>query len=420
MKFFLTKSKYKGRVLFVGQMYYHSWYLSRELRKLGWKADVLNFDGNENSQMYYHGEDFRFRYDGERDKGYELAFFFKSLFGLGSNEFYPFLGYQLAFFFKSLFIYDIFHFSNAHAMIFGNYIHVTFAKYFGEYSEIKLLKKLGKRIVYSNNSCLDGVSQTSFSQWEPGHICDACIWKNHPEVCSDSRNLAWGKIRNELADYQITWGGNRIDYNDDPHVHDVPEFYCMDKTFLNPDLTIPKEYLLPYPDITVKIYHAVGNFESRTEGEEYKNDKDTHLIIPVINKLKSEGYPVEMIFFTDIPNKKIRYYQVQADIVVDMLTAGWFGANIREAMMLGKPCVCFIRPEWLKSLRKEMPEYADELPVISATPDTVYSVLKDLIEHPERRQDIGRRSREFAVKWHSAEAGAKRLDRIYSDLLMHD
>jgi len=68
-------------------------------------------------------------------------------------------------------------------------------------------------------------------------------------------------------------------------------------------------------------------------------------------------------------------------------------------------------------MRREIPEYVDELPVISATPENIYEVLKDLVEHPEKRREIGRRSREFAVKWHSAEAGARRMDQIYSDLL---
>ena len=85
--------------------------------------------------------------------------------------------------------------------------------------------------------------------------------------------------------------------------------------------------------------------------------------------------------------------------------------------MMGKPAVCFLRPEWLESMRREIPEYVDELPVVSATSRTVHAVLEDLIEHPEKRRQIGRRSREFAVKWHSAEAGARRLEQIYSGLL---
>lgn len=385
---------FKGRVLYVGQAYYNAWYLSRALRKLGWKADVLNWDPNEHNQMYYHGEDFKF-----------------------SNRGKPDLLRQLKFYGKSLFEYDIFHFSNAHSMKFGGYIHYAFTKLFSEYSEVKLMKKMGKKIVYSNNSCLDGVSQSSFRTWGPEPVCDICCWRDVPAVCSDRRNLAWGKVRNSLANYQITLGGNRIDYNDDPRVHEVPEFYCLDAQVWDPDLLIPTNYRLPFSEDTVKIYHAVGNFESRTAMATNRNIKCTHIYIPIIERLKAEGYKVEIIFFQDVPNKKLRYYQAQADIVVDMLTFGFFGANVREAMMLGKPAVCFLRPEWLQSMRQEIPEYVDELPVISATPDTVYEVLKDLIEHPEKREEIGRRSRRFAVKWHSAEAGARRFDQIYSELL---
>lgn len=61
----------------------------------------------------------------------------------------------------------------------------------------------------------------------------------------------------------------------------------------------------------------------------------------------------------------------------------------------------------------------DELPVISATPETIHDVLVDLITHPEKRREIGEKSREFAVKWHSAEAGARRFVNIYRSLLKH-
>ena len=384
----------KGRVLYVGQSFYHAWYLSRELRKLGWKADVLDWDPIEQHQMLYHGEDFRFYYRGTSDLLRHLRFFAKSL-----RE------------------YDIFHFSNAHNMRFGNYIHFLFKRVFGEYSEVKLLKNFGKKIAYSTNGCLDGASQTSFSKWGPESTCDICRWKNVPTVCSDERNLAWGKIRNSLADYVVTFDHSPTDCNLAAHVHTVPEFYCLDPDVWNPDLLIPTNYRLPFSEDTVKLYHSVGNFELRTSAANTKNIKCTHIYLPLVERLKQEGHKVELIFFHDVPNKKLRYYQVQADIVVDMLTFGWFGANVREAMMLGKPAVCFLRPEWLEIARKEIPEYVRELPVISATPQTAYDIVKDLVEDPQKRREIGSRSREFAVKWHSAEAGARKFDKIYSDLL---
>jgi len=318
---------------------------------------------------------------------------------------------------KAIRNYDIFHFSNAGGLYFSNYISEILRKLNLGYLGIKILRKLGKKIVYSNNGCLDGVSQTSFSSWGPESVCDICVWKNNPSVCNDEKNLKWGKIRNELADYQITLGGNRKDYNDDPRVHEVPGFYCLDHEFWDPDILIPSNYLLPIEKSTIKILHAIGNFDSRTKGNDKKNIKSSHIYLPLIEQLKKEGYDVELIFFKDVPNKVFRYYQLQADIVVDMLTFGFFGANIREAMMLGKPCICFLRPEWLESMRKEIPEYVDELPVISATPDTIHEVLIDLIVNEEKRKEIGKKSREFAVKWHSAESGAKQLDKIYSNLL---
>ena len=64
-----------------------------------------------------------------------------------------------------------------------------------------------------------------------------------------------------------------------------------------------------------------------------------------------------------------------------------------------------------------MPAYVDELPIVSATPDTAYDVVRDLVDDPAKRAEIGRRSRAFALKWHSADVAARRLDEIYRGLL---
>src|SRR5262249_19179791 len=129
----------------------------------------------------------------------------------------------------------------------------------GEGSEIRLLKRLGKPIVYSNNGCLDGVAQSSFAKWGPHSTCLDCPWRNDSTICSDERNLAWGRFRNSVADYQCLLGGNRIDYNVDAHIHEVPEFYCLDPDVWHPDLKIPSKHRLDLPANTLKIYHAVGN-----------------------------------------------------------------------------------------------------------------------------------------------------------------
>lgn len=383
-----------GRVLFAGQCYYNAWYLSRELRKRGWRADVLNWIAPGDLQsLHFHGQDYQFRYDRATDPLRQLKFYLRSLRN-----------------------YEIFHFSNAHCMHFGSLLQRRFAR-FGDAAEVRLLKRLGKKIVYSNNGCLDGVSQASFSRWGDEPVCNECPWQHEPTICSDEKNLAWGRLRNSLADYQVTVGGNRVDYNDDAAVHEVPEFYCLDPTVWSPDLLVPGNYRLPYSESTLKIYHSVGGFATRTSVDSGVNLKSTHIWLPIVDRLRREGYDLEMVFFTDVPNKTLRYYQSQCDVVVDMLTYGFFGANVREALMLGKPVICYLRPEWLESMKQEIPEYVAELPVVSATPATAYQTLRELLDSPERRRELGRRGREFAVKWHSSEAGARRMEEIYLDLL---
>jgi len=383
----------KKSVLFIGASYYNSYYLARELRELGWKATVMTHPGDM-SEAFGHGWDIDVRFGGgPRGAARRLAVAAKAFLG-----------------------HNVLHFNGVNNL--RALYYVTGDRFpLRAAGDIRLLKRLGKKIVYSQSGCLDGVSQTSFAKWGDRPVCLDCVWRTNPAVCNDEKNLAWGRLRNELCDFQVSAGGNRVDYNDDPRIHEVPEFYCLDPDVWSPDQPIPREHELQIPKQTVKIYHAVGNFDMRTSVDGRRNIKSTHIYVPTIQKLKDTGYDVELVFIKDVPGRVVRFYQLQADIVADMLTYGFYGANVREAMMLGKPVVCYLRPEWLASIRREIPEFVDQLPIVNATPETVYSVLEDLVRNPEKRREIGRRSREFALRWHSSQRAAQRFDKIYSDLL---
>jgi hypothetical protein len=389
----MSRGRVKGSVLFAGQSYYHTWYLSRELRKRGWRADVLNWDPNPASDIFYHGEDFRLRYEGRHALNHAL------------------------FYAKSIKRYDIFHFSNPNGFRLSNTLHARAASAFGPYSEIRLLKRLGKTIVYSNSGCLDGVLQSSFDAWGPEPTCEICPWRNRPEICSDDHNRQWGELRNGLADYQVTTGGNRADFNDDPSVHEVPEFYCLDPDVWHPDLVVPPEHRLPYPDRTAKLFHGVANAETRVDAATRRSLKSTHVWFPLVEKLQREGRDVELVYVTSVSNRDLRYYMLQSDVMCDMLTYGWFGATAREAMMLAKPVIGYLRPSWIEQVRERVPGYVEELPIVNATPETAEQTLLRLLDDPAGRKEIGERSREFVMKWHSAAAAARRFDEIYSELL---
>ena len=477
----------KGRILFIGASYYNTWYLSRELRSLGWHADMFVY-GGEGSDAYMHGTDYSLKVmegpfpefdDQFRDCIQELAAEYvrwvrekcpkkenrawgaepprlldriasrlRRTFGKTSPRAVPseplplltelqsekdprrlrrllraFLRHiqpqphsQSLPLYEAYDRYDILHFTGVNNLRLFFFLNPPLFSSMPIGWDVDILRRLGKKILYTNIGCLDGVSQSSFSRWGPEPICAICRWRDEPGVCSDERNLTWGALRNTLAHLQVNLGGNRVDYNDDPRVHELPEFYCLDPNVWRPDLEVPVQHRLPPRPGVVRIYHAVGNYDLRTKGNQV-NIKTTHIIVPTVEKLKADGYPVELVFCTNIPNLDVRYYQVQSDIVVDMLTYGFFGANIREAMMLGKPAVCFLRPEWLESMRSQISQYVRDLPVVSATPQTVYDVLADLIANPAKRQEIGRRGREFMLRWHSREAAGRCFDRIYSDLM---
>jgi hypothetical protein len=372
------------RILFCGHSYYHCWYLSRELRKLGLKADVYNFDTNPLDQIYYHGSDFTLGKDVE-----------DTLEGV------------LDFFLRSIYHYDVINFSNRHGISYGGSFNI---------SDIFILKKLGKKICYINNGCNDGVSQTSFSKWGPESVCSSCAWQKNKSVCSDKLNLEWGSFRNKIADHQFLFGGNMVDFNNDQNVHEMPWAYCLDQKLWHPTLEIPKKFKLPSKKERIRVYHAVGNNKLRTK-EDGKNIKSSHIYLPLIKKLQHEGYDIELLSPESLPNKDVRFIQAQADIFLEMLTYGWYGSNVREAMMLGKPVICFLRPEWLQSVNEEFPGFSNELPIVSATPETVEAILLDLINNKKKRLEIGKRSREFAVKWHSSEVAANVFNSIYKNLV---
>jgi len=91
----------------------------------------------------------------------------------------------------------------------------------------------------------------------------------------------------------------------------------------------------------------------------------------------------------------MRFYQQQADIIVEQLIYGWWGSTFVETAALGKPVVCYLRPSWKKFFLETFPEYT-ELPIVEADTQTIYVVLKRLAEDSDYRQRAGEASRKFA------------------------
>jgi len=390
-KIFSKLFKKKRRVVFYRQSYYHFYYLAEALRNRGWDAIVVNLEpANGPNANYYHGEDINLYHEDPVIFHKNIDKFFKQA--------------------KSRF--TLMHFAGD-----------GFLSFYPEYSnheappDIVEWKNLNNKIAYTVSGCNSATSQSMVSKWSISNnglsVCDRCVWKSNTTVCNDKKSLDWGSKVHRYCDLIFAETLPALDFmkSGEKVVRD-PTTMCLDEQFWAPDLVIPSDHRIEKEQDEILIYHAVGNYESRNS--ETKNIKGTPFVFEAIERLKSEGHKVKLIFFTNKPNNVVRFYQAQADIIVDQLNIGRYGATAREGMMLGKPVICYINKfEYDKEDRLQC---LDECPLVSATEHTVYDELKKLIENPELRSAIGAQSREYALKWHSPRACAERYEMIYDQL----
>jgi glycosyltransferase involved in cell wall biosynthesis len=102
-----------------------------------------------------------------------------------------------------------------------------------------------------------------------------------------------------------------------------------------------------------------------------------------------------------------------ADIVVDQLNAGWYGIFAIEAMALGKPVVTFLHDE---AVRRTEEAFDIEVPLVSATKETLRERLRPLVESPLQRRIVGTASRDYVERVHDLERTTDRLLALYARL----
>jgi glycosyltransferase involved in cell wall biosynthesis len=274
------------------------------------------------------------------------------------------------------------------------------------------LRSAGVKIGYSHSGCLDLVSQSSFYRWSGG-CCDRCIWQDRPDVCSDTLNLAWGRKVQEYCDLICIETDPVLDFKSGHKVYREALTFALDPDVWSPSIKVPNEFRLSKREGEIVIYHAMGNMSLRTSHT--RNIKGTPAVVAAIEKLRAEGHNVRLEFVTDVSSNDVRFIQAQADIIVDQLNYGRYGATSREGMMLGKPTICFIDPH--EEVESAGSVCIAECPLVSATEATIYGVLRELVLDPARRRAIGEASRAHALKWWSADACAERYEAVYDRLM---
>ena len=143
--------------------------------------------------------------------------------------------------------------------------------------------------------------------------------------------------------------------------------------------------------------------------------KGSAFILEAVERLKAEGVPFEFMLVENMPHAEARQLYARADLLIDQLLAGWYGALAVELMAMGKPVVCYIRQEDLGFLPAGMRE---DMPLISAEPPTIYEVLKALLSKPrEELTALGQRSRRYVERWHDPRRIAADLKGEYEQVM---
>jgi glycosyltransferase involved in cell wall biosynthesis len=162
------------------------------------------------------------------------------------------------------------------------------------------------------------------------------------------------------------------------------------------------------------VYCALGNQSTRSK--DGRNVKGTGAVQAAIDQLRSEGIDTRLDFVHDVPSIDNRFIQVQADIIVDQLNYGRYGALAREGMMLGKPVVGRVNKD---DGGRPATQCILETPIVHADETSVVDVLRDLVLNASKRAEIGRASREHAIKWWSADRLAERFEQVYDHIRKH-
>ncbi len=137
--------------------------------------------------------------------------------------------------------------------------------------------------------------------------------------------------------------------------------------------------------------------------------KGTAAVLSAIEQLRSR-YEFEFCLLQGLERSRALAILQRADIFLDQFVLGDRGMASLEAMALGKPVVCYIKPSLLAL-------YPPDLPIVNATQHDLSLVLESLLQDPQRRQELGKRGRAYVEKYHDGMKIADQLKRIYTEII---
>lgn len=275
-------------------------------------------------------------------------------------------------FWHCVFNYDVFHFAHGMTLL-------------PRHIDLPILKLLGKKILMHFTGCEMRIKHSELARREEFIVCKEC-----KKECDDREKEKNFALLSKYVDFFL--GGADPSYyaNFPPRRFNSDIKLCIDLELWKPNEVSRKTCPV--------IIHAPSN----------PHIKGTKYVLEAVEKLKKE-YDFEFKLLRNVPNNRVKEFIQDADIVVDQLLIGWYGTFAVESMALGKPVLCYLRADCLS--------FKPNVPIVNTNAHTVYENLKRLIEDPELRITIGRKSRKYVEEEHDSLKIGRMLVDLYESLL---
>ena len=373
----------KNKILFVNPDFHSTFFQAEEINNLGWKASI--FVG-----LSYPSK---------------LLFSNKNIYGLKKIESSFFL---IKIVNILIHVFELLYIGSKHDYIiyYGKppaltMLHPVF-KFIPDFAfELFYFKTLlKKKIIFQPSGCREEMLKKDFLNFDQ-NVCSNCGFF---ESCDDTENRRHFSLIEKYSDLNVSFG-----FFNSPHYKSTHfKYKSIDLNLWSSEIIIPEEYKLPKAK-GIRILHSNFLKQSGRDGNG-KNIKGSPYVIAAIEKLQEEGFEIEKMIIENVPSNKMKFYQAQADIVVDQLIYGHWGSTAVECMALGKPVICYLNKRWKENFMENYPEYK-RLPIIEADTSSIYNALKELIQDKEMREKAGVASRKFVEAQYSPKTNAKILQK---------
>jgi hypothetical protein len=165
-------------------------------------------------------------------------------------------------------------------------------------------------------------------------------------------------------------------------------------------VAIPDEFNSESP---LRVFHAPN----------HKAIKGSSHLIKAIEKLQAEGLPIELVIRQKVPNEVIRETMATCHLVADQFVLGWYAMFALEAMAMGRPVLCYLRPDLLKLYEEAGLIEHDEIPLMNTGLLEIEAQLRWAVANPTTLQTLATRGPVFIKKHHATQA----VGAVFSDVL---